>query len=66
MKAYLATTGVVFILLFGVHLWRMIAEAGGPGRDPFFLLITLATAAFATWAAVLLFRPARSGSGSLP
>jgi hypothetical protein len=56
MKAYLATTCVVFGLLTVVHLWRMIAEAGGPGRDPWFLLITLTAAAFAVWAGLLLRR----------
>ncbi|HKW12082.1 MAG TPA: hypothetical protein VJO33_16970 [Gemmatimonadaceae bacterium] len=54
MKAYLATTCVLFALLTIVHLWRIVAEAGGPGTDPWFILITLAAAAFAVWGGLLL------------
>ena len=61
MKAYLLTTGVIFALLTVVHAWRMFAEAGGPGRDPLFLLITLVAAAFTVWASVLLRQTPRGG-----
>lgn len=60
MKAYLATTCVVFGLLALLHLWRMVAEAGGPGKDPWFILITLLAAAFAVWAGLLLRQARRT------
>jgi hypothetical protein len=60
VKAYLLTTGVIFALLTILHGWRMVAEAGGPGRDPWFLLITLVAAAFTVWAGVL-FRQTQRG-----
>jgi hypothetical protein len=56
VKAYLATTGVVFALLTILHVWRFVAEAGGPGRDPWFIFISLVAAAFTAWSAMLLFR----------
>lgn len=59
MKVYLATTCVVFGLLTIIHLWRMVAEAGGPGTDPWFLLITLIAAALAVWSGLLLRRQLR-------
>jgi hypothetical protein len=39
----------------------MFAEAGGPGRDPWFLLITLVAAAFTVWAGILFRQTARGG-----
>ena len=54
MKTYLATTCVVFGLVTVAHFWRIFAEAGGPGRDPWFLLITGAAAVLAVWAGLLL------------
>ena len=61
MKAYLITTGVVFGLLTIVHIWRMISEGGFHGeRDPWFILITLISAAFSIWAFQLLRKSARA------
>jgi len=60
MKAYLATTCVLFALLTVVHLWRIVAEAGGPGTDPWFILITLTAAAFSVWAGLLLRQTTRT------
>ena len=61
MKAYLMTTGVVFALLTIAHIWRMMSEGGFHGdRDPWFILITLISAAFAIWAFQLLRKTARS------
>ena len=54
MKAYVITTGAVFALLTLTHLLRIIVEWPHLARDPFFLLITIATAAFCLWALRLL------------
>lgn len=56
MKAYLATTGAVFAILTFLHAWRFVAEQGGPGREPWFLFISLVAAGFTVWSAMLLFR----------
>ncbi|HJQ12479.1 MAG TPA: hypothetical protein VJ840_15715 [Gemmatimonadaceae bacterium] len=61
MKAYLITTGVVFGLLTLAHVWRMFSETGFHGdRDPWFILITLISAAFSFWAFQLLRKTSRS------
>jgi len=54
MKAYLITTAAVFGLLPILHIWRMLDEGMQLGRDPGFLLITVASAALCVWACRLL------------
>ena len=54
MKAYLATTGSVFGLIALAHLWRIVAESSAPAREPWFMLLTVAAAAFSVWAFRLL------------
>jgi hypothetical protein len=54
MRFYLALTAVVFALLTGVHIWRMVAESTSLARDPWFLLITVISAALCAWAVRLL------------
>jgi hypothetical protein len=60
MKAYLLTTGTVFALVTVAHVWRVIGESRSLARDPFFLLITVATAGLSVWAWRLLRTSARS------
>lgn len=60
MKAYLATTGVVFLAVTIAHILRMVGERGGPGFDPWFILLTLATAGLTVWAGLLLVRSRRA------
>ena len=60
MKAYIATTGVVFGLLTLAHVWRVIAEAPQLATDPWYILITVASAALCLWAVRLLWRWPRS------
>ena len=54
MKAYLVTTGTVFGLITLAHIWRVMAESTALARDPWYILITLLTAAFCVWAFRLL------------
>jgi prolipoprotein diacylglyceryltransferase len=49
MKAYVATTAVLFAALTVLHAWRAVVER--PARDPAFLIITIIAAAFAIWGA---------------
>ena len=63
MKAYVITTGAVFALLTLAHVLRIIMEWPHLAKDPFFLLITLATAAFCLWALRLLRLSKRQSTG---
>ncbi|HET7464499.1 MAG TPA: hypothetical protein VFJ82_24785 [Longimicrobium sp.] len=56
MKAYVITTGVVFGLLTVAHVARMIAERPGLAEEPWYIAITLASAALCAWAFVVLRR----------
>lgn len=59
MKAYLITTGAVFGLLALAHVWRVIGESRSLGVDPWFVVITVVSAAMSVWAFMLLRRSAR-------
>ncbi len=54
MKAYLITTGTVFALLALAHVWRVVAESNLLATDPWFVLITVISAAMSVWAFRLL------------
>ena len=54
MKAYLLTTGAVFVLVTAAHVWRMFEEGAHVAGDPWFLALTAVTAAFSIWAWRLL------------
>jgi len=56
MKAYLATTGVLFVIVTVAHVLRVVAEPD-LARAPWFVLMTVATAALSVWA-LRLFRKA--------
>jgi hypothetical protein len=58
MKTYLAITGLLFGLLTVVHIWRMFVEPGS--RDPWLVLITIASAALGVWALRLFTRASRA------
>jgi hypothetical protein len=54
MKAYVMTTGALFGLLTLAHLLRMITESRRLATDPWYVLITVVTAALCLWAWRLL------------
>jgi hypothetical protein len=60
MRAYVMTTGVVFGLITIAHIWRVIVEGPHLAGQPWFILLTLATAALCIWAVRLLWRAPRS------
>jgi hypothetical protein len=60
MKPYVVTTGVLFALLTLVHIWRAIGVERGLASDPWYVLITLASAALCFWALRLVVRWPRS------
>jgi hypothetical protein len=56
MKCYLITTAIVFALLTLAHIWRGIVEGPHLAGEPWFVLLTLASAALCVWAVLLLRR----------
>ena len=50
MKAYVATTGVIFGLIVVAHIWRAIEEGAGMATHPAFIGLTVAAAALSIWA----------------
>ncbi len=50
MKTYVVTTGTVFGLLVIVHLWRIAEEGAHAAGNPWFLLVTVISAALSVWA----------------
>jgi tellurite resistance protein TehA-like permease len=59
MKAYIMTTGAVFGLITLAHIWRVIEEGPRLAREPWYVLLTIATAALCLWAFRLLWRSPR-------
>ena len=54
MKAYVMTTGAVFGLITLAHVLRIFAEGRHLATDPWFVLLTVATAMLSFWAWRLL------------
>ncbi|HSL20107.1 MAG TPA: hypothetical protein VK886_01135 [Vicinamibacterales bacterium] len=60
MKIYVMTAGAIFGLVTLAHLLRIYAEGLHLARDPWFVLLTIATAGLCAWAVRLLRTPTRS------
>ena len=54
MKAYLAITGLTFLLIFGAHVARVATEGGHLLREPMFTGTSLLSLGMAAWAGWLL------------
>jgi hypothetical protein len=61
MRLYLGFTATLFALLAVLHAWRMVAESTSLAKDPWFLIITLLSAALSAWAFRLLVTASKSG-----
>ena len=59
MRAYVVTTGLLFGLLTLAHVLRIAYESRALASDPWYMLITTATAALSVWACLLLARRAQ-------
>lgn len=57
MRAYLATSGTIFVLIVLAHILRVMGEGAQMMRDPFFIATTLLAGALSVWA-FSLFRVA--------
>jgi hypothetical protein len=55
LKAYLITTGAVFGLITGAHIWRAVVEPH-VAKEPWFIFLTVITFALCLWAFSLLRR----------
>ena len=62
MRAYIATTGLLFVALVAAHVLRLFAEPDQV-RNPWFVLTTLISLAMTIWA-VRLFRTVAAGKNS--
>ena len=60
MKAYVITTGIIFGLITVAHIWRAIVEGPKLAAEPWFILLTVFTAALGVWALRLVWRSPRS------
>lgn len=58
MKAYLATTGILFVLLTVAHIVRAFQETHLV-REPWFWLVTVIPGVLAVWALKLFRQAAR-------
>jgi hypothetical protein len=54
MKAYVLTTGIVFVLVIAAHVARLAAEGLPPLQDPSFVFTSVLAAALVVWAARVL------------
>jgi hypothetical protein len=50
MKAYVATSGVIFGLITIAHIVRMVMEGRHVATEPVFILFTVLSAALTVWA----------------
>ena len=54
MKAYIGVTGTIFGLITLAHIWRVLAESSRLATDPWYVLLTVLSAALCIWAFRLL------------
>jgi hypothetical protein len=59
MRTYIGITGLVFALMFAVHVARILAEGSGLLREPFIIVTSVLSLGFSVWALVLLTRGQR-------
>ena len=54
MRAYVMTTGTIFGLITLAHILRIVHESRVLATDPWFVLLTVVSAALCVWALRLL------------
>ena len=60
MKAYIITSGLIFLLITVAHIARLATETTHVLREPIFLLLTILAAALSIWAFMVLRRVSSS------
>lgn len=56
MRAFVATAGLIYALIFAAHVARLLMEGIGPMVDPVFIASSIASLALVVWAVMLLRR----------
>jgi hypothetical protein len=56
VRAYVASTGSMFLLLVLAHLSRLLVEGAEPLRQPVFVATTIISAVLVVWAVVIWHR----------
>jgi len=59
MKAYILTTGLIFVLVIAAHVARLFAEGLHPLTQPIFVFTTLLAIALSLWAWHLFRKPSK-------
>jgi len=59
MRTYIGITGLVFALMFAVHVARILAEGSGLLREPLIIVTSVLSLGLSIWALVLLTRGPR-------
>ena len=59
MRAYIGITGLVFALIFAMHVARILAEGSGLLREPIMIVTSVLALGLSLWALVLLTRGPR-------
>jgi hypothetical protein len=57
VRAYIASTGILFALIVGAHIWRVFVEGPELARSPSYIAITVLAAGLVAWAWRLLRQP---------
>jgi hypothetical protein len=58
-RGYIIATGIIFALMFALHVVRIVVEGPGMIGQPIFIATTSLSLGVATWAAWLIFRGPR-------
>jgi hypothetical protein len=59
MRAYIGITGLVFALIFAMHVARILAEGSGLLHEPIMIVTSVLALGLSLWALVLLARGPR-------
>lgn len=59
MKAYIAITGIIFVLVAVAHVLRIVQEGWGPASNPWFIGSTLLSVSLSVWALRLFLQTRR-------
>ena len=54
MKAYLCISGLVFVLIFGAHVLRILSEGPGLVLQSTFLFTSVVSLSLGIWSVILL------------
>lgn len=56
MRAYIMVTGTLFGVMVIAHVLRILQEGPALAKEPWYILITLASASLCVWAWLLVLR----------